>query len=56
MQKPGIQGSTALTVEKVGVVFGWQPIDVKYVEQVKVLAMNITTHCQLGALGNRNIY
>ena len=57
MKKPGIQGSsTGLTIEKVWVVFGWQSVDVKDVEQVKVLAMHITAHCQLAALGNRNIY
>lgn len=56
MQKSGIQGSTGLTVEQVRVVFGWQPVDVKDVEQVKVLAMHIAAHCQLAALGNRNIH
>lgn len=47
---------TGLTIEQVGVVLGWQAVDVKDVEQVKILAMHITTDCQLGALGDRHIH
>ena len=51
-----MQGVTELTIKQVGVVLGWQAVNVKDVEQVEVLAMHITTDCQLGALGDRHIH
>lgn len=46
MQVRCMQGQhTGLTIEQVGVVLRWQAVDVKDVEQVKVLAMHITTDC-----------